>query len=322
MGEPSAASIPPPRPSPALRAAQGEPESPLPRSGRGLGGGASAWRTRALLTSPRVWFGGLVLLALIVAAVGAPWLAPQDPLAQDLMAGTLPPFWLPGADPLHPLGTDTLGRDVLSRLIWGARIALIVATLAAFLAALLGTALGLLAGWFRGWVDMAVSRLIDIWMAFPPVLLSIVLVAVVGAGLPAVILAIVIVDWTRFARVVRAEVLVQRKQDYVLAARAIGLGRWRILAAELLPNLVPLLLVLVTLEMGIAVIVEAILSFVGLSLASDAPTWGGMIQEGRLQIHQAWWLMALPIGCLVVVVLALNQLGDGLRQALDPVLQR
>ncbi len=270
----------------------------------------------------RVLFGAAVLLALIVAAAAAPLLAPHDPLEQDLLASFLPPAFQAGADPVFPLGTDSLGRDLLSRLIYGARVALTVALVAASLAALLGTALGLIAGYFGGWVDAVISRLVDVWMAFPPVLLSIVLVAIIGAGLHSVIIAIVIIDWTRFCRVVRAEVLVQREQDYVASAVTIGLGRWRILWHEILPNLLPLLLVLITLEMGIAIIVEAILSFVGLSVSSDQATWGGLIQEGRLYIHQAWWIMVLPMACIIVSVLGLNALGDGLRRTLDPVMRR
>ncbi len=277
---------------------------------------------RALAGQGRVWFGGGVVGLLVLVALAAPLLAPQDPLGQDLFSALLPPAWLDRGEAAYPLGTDSLGRDLLSRLIYGARVALIVAVVAATLAALLGTILGLMAGYFGGWVDTAISRLVDIWMAFPPVLLSIVLVAVIGAGLHAVIIAIVIVDWTRFCRVIRAEVLVQREQDYVASAVTIGLGRWRILFTEVLPNVAPLLLVLLTLEMGIAVIVEAILSFVGLSVASDAPTWGGLIAEGRSNVYQAWWIMALPMGCVITVVLGFNLLGDGLRNALDPVMRR
>jgi ABC-type dipeptide/oligopeptide/nickel transport system permease subunit len=270
----------------------------------------------------RLWFGLAVIGALVVAALGAPWLAPHDPLAQDLLSAQLPPFWSEGADPQYPLGTDSLGRDLLSRLLYGARVALIVATVAAALAALLGTILGLFAGFFGGWVDQAISRLVDIWMSFPPVLLSIVLVAVIGAGLQAVIIAIVIVDWTRFCRVVRGEVLVQRARDYVTAATTLGLGRGAILGREILPNLLPLLVGLLGLEMGIAVIVEAILSFVGLSIASDAPSWGGLIAEGRENVYQAWWIMALPMGCIILVVLGFNALSDGLRERFDPLLRR
>ena len=276
----------------------------------------------AALSNGRVLFGLAVLLLLVIVALAAPLLAPHDPLEQDLLSSFEPPFWRSGADANFLLGTDSLGRDILSRLIYGARIALTVALVAASLAALLGTMLGLLAGYFGGWLDAVISRLVDVWMSFPPVLLSVVLAAVVGAGLKAVILAIIVVDWTRFCRIVRAEVLVQREQDYVAAAVTIGLSRLRVLACEILPNLAPTLTVLLTLEMGIAVIVEAILSFVGLSVASDAPTWGGLIQEGRLYINQAWWMMALPMFCVIVTVLGFNALGDGLRETLDPVLRR
>jgi len=275
----------------------------------------------ALAGQGRVWFGAGVAALVLIAALAAPLLAPHDPLRQDLFSALLPPAWIAGGEPQFLLGTDSLGRDLLSRLIYGARVALIVAVVAASLAAALGTLLGLMAGYFGGWVDTIISRLVDIWMAFPPVLLSIVLVAVIGAGLHAVVIAIVIVDWTRFCRVIRAEVLVQREQDYVASAVTIGLGRWRILFTEVLPNVAPLLLVLFTLEMGIAVIVEAILSFVGLSVASDAPTWGGLIAEGRSNVYQAWWIMALPMSCVITVVLAFNLLGDGLRNALDPVMR-
>jgi dipeptide transport system permease protein len=272
--------------------------------------------------APRLVAGGLITLALLAAALFAPLLAPQDPLAQDLLYGFVPPSWLPGGDPAYLLGTDSLGRDVLSRLIWGARTAATVAIAAASLAALLGTALGLLAGYVGGAADHAVSRLIDVWMAFPPVLLSIVLVAMVGTGLGSVILAIVVVDWTRFARIVRAEVQAQRARDYVVAARTMGLAPRAIVFGEILPNLWPLLLTLLTMEMGIAIVVEAILSFVGLSVSSDTPTWGGMIAEGRQAIHQAWWLMSSAIAVLIVVVIGLNLLGDGIRRAVDPLERR
>jgi peptide/nickel transport system permease protein len=270
----------------------------------------------------RLWFGAAVIGLLVIVALAAPLLAPHDPLAQDLLSAQLPPFWADGADPAYPLGTDSLGRDLLARLLYGARIALLVALLAASLAALLGTALGLAAGYLGGWADQLVSRLVDVWMSFPPVLLSIVLVAVIGAGLPAVVTAIVIVDWTRFCRVVRAEVLAQKARDYVDAAIVLGVGRGAILSREILPNLLPLVAVLLGLEMGVAVTVEAILSFVGLGIASDAPSWGGLIAEGRSTVYQAWWVMALPMACIILVVLGFNALSDGLRERFDPLLRR
>ena len=270
----------------------------------------------------RAGFGLLVLATLLLLALGAPWLAPHDPLAQDLMAASLPPAWAADGERAHLFGTDTLGRDILSRLIHGARPALIVALAGATLAGVVGTLLGLLAGFYGGRVDALISRTVDIWMSFPAVLLAIVLVAVIGTGLLAVVLAIAIIDWTRFCRVVRAETQAQARLDYVTSARVIGLSPARTLLREVLPNVLPLLLTLFTLEMGIAVVVEAILSFVGLSVSSDMPTWGGLIQEGRLYVHQTPWLLGLPITAIVVTVLGFNALGDGLRESLDPVLRR
>jgi peptide/nickel transport system permease protein len=281
----------------------------------------SATLSQALARNPRVMFGGAVLLAIVVLATLAPWLAPHDPLEQDLINTLLPPAWS-GGQHGFPLGTDSLGRDILSRLIFGARVALTVAVVAALLAGLLGSVLGLLAGYFGGWVDTLISRIVDVWMSFPAVLLSIVLAAVLGAGLYTVIVAIVVIDWTRFCRVVRSEVLVEREQDYVASAVTIGLTPGKILFGEILPNVAPLLLTLFTLEMGIAIVVEAILSFVGLSVASGAATWGGMIAEGRQYVNQAWWLMALPMLCVIIAVIGMNALGDGLRDVLDPVKAR
>jgi peptide/nickel transport system permease protein len=280
------------------------------------------WRFALRRGGPRLLLGAGLVGALVLVALLAPMLAPHDPLAQDLMSAQLPPAWRAGGDAAFPFGTDSLGRCVLSRLVYGARIAVVVATAAAFLAGVIGVLLGLAAGAFRGWTDQGVSRLIDVWMAFPPVLLSIVLAAVIGSGLTSVILAIVVVDWTRFARVVRAETLAQFQRDYAAAAQVIGLARGQILRLEVLPNLVPLIVTLVAVEMGIAVLVESILSFVGISVASDAPSWGGMIAEGRQLIHQSPWIMALPIGCIILSVVGFNLLGDGLRAALDPVERR
>ncbi|MBV8104833.1 MAG: ABC transporter permease [Hyphomicrobiales bacterium] len=277
---------------------------------------------RACIRDPKVAAGGGFILFLLILALGAPDFAPKDPLEQDLILGVTPPPGFAGAEPGYLLGTDDLGRDVLSRLIWGSRVALTVAFVAATLAAALGATLGLLAGWYRGWVDATISRLVEIWMAFPPVLLSILLVAVVGPGVGSVIGAIAIIDWTRFCRVIRAETMGQAKTDYVTAARAIGFSPMRILVREILPNVMPVLIALISLEMGIAVIVEAILSFVGLSVSSDVPTWGGMIAQGRQILHQGWWVLAAPLVALFLTVLAFNLLGEGLRRSLDPVMRR
>ena len=269
----------------------------------------------------RLWLSAGWLGLLVIVALLAPWIAPKDPLEQDLFAGRLPPFWMAGADPAFLLGTDSLGRDVLSRIIHGARIALIVAVVSGVLTCLIGATLGLLAGFWRGWVDVVVSRFIDIWMAFPPVLFSILLIAVIGPGLFSIILAIVVIDWTRFARVVRAEAMAQGAMDYVASARVAGRGRMGTMWREILPNVLPVIGVLLTLEMGIAVIVEAILSFVNLSISTDDPTWGGMISEGRTSIYQAWWVLVFPLVTLFLTVLSFSQLGEGLKDRFDPVLR-
>ena len=269
----------------------------------------------------RLWLAGGWLTLLVLVALLAPWLSPKNPLEQDLLSGRLPPFWQHGADPSFILGTDSLGRDVLSRLLHGSRIALFVALAAGILTGLAGSALGLAAGFFRGWADWIISRFVDIWMAFPPVLFSILLVAVVGPGLFSIILAVVVIDWTRFCRVVRAETMTQGAMDYVASAQAAGRSRIGILFSEILPNVLPTIVVLLTLEMGIAVIVEAILSFVNLSISTDDPTWGGMIAEGRTSVHQAWWVLVFPLIALFLTVLSFSQLGESLKDRFDPVLR-
>lgn len=269
----------------------------------------------------RLWLSAIWLIALAMAALLAPWIAPHDPLAQDLFLGRLPPFWMAGAEPGYWLGTDSLGRDVVSRILYGAQIALQVALIAGTMTCLIGASLGLLAGFLRGWVDVVISHMIDIWMAFPPVLFSILLIAVLGPSLTSIIIAIVAIDWTRFARVVRAEAMAQGAMDYVASARVAGRGRMGIMLREILPNVLPTIVVLLTLEMGISVIVEAILSFVNLSISTDDPTWGSMIAEGRAAIYQSWWVLVFPLITLFLTVLAFSQLGEGLKDRFDPVLR-
>ena len=269
----------------------------------------------------RLWLSGGWLLLLTLAAITAPWIAPQDPLAQDLFTARLPPFWESGAEPGFWLGSDSLGRDVLSRIIHGARLALIVALVAGTLTCLIGSTLGLIAGFYRGWPDRIISRFVDIWMAFPPVLFAILLIAVLGTGLTSIIIAIVVIDWTRFARVIRAEAMTQGAMDYVASAQVSGRRRMGTMLTEILPNVLPTIVALLTLEMGIAVIVEAILSFVNLSISTDSPTWGGMISEGRASVHQAWWVLVFPLVALFLTVLSFSQLGEGLKDRFDPVLR-
>jgi peptide/nickel transport system permease protein len=272
-------------------------------------------------TGPRLWLSGSWLTIIALLAIFAPLITPHDPLAQDLMLGKLPPTWLAGAEPGYLFGTDSLGRDVLSRLISATRSALIVAIGAGLAACLLGSVLGLLAGFFGGWTDRVISRIVDIWMAFPPVLLSILLVAFFNPSLQSVIIAIAIIDWTRFCRVVRAETMQQRHMEYVESARAMGRTSFATLLSEVLPNVLPAIIVLLSLEMGIAVIIEAILSYVNLSVSTDQATWGSMIAEGRGIIYRAWWVLLFPMIALFLTVLAFSQFGEGLKERFDPVLR-
>jgi peptide/nickel transport system permease protein len=274
-------------------------------------------RLPAWMRSARVLIGMAIILLVALAALFAPLIAPHDPNEQNLIATLLPPAWEPGGEAEFPLGTDSLGRDVLSRLIYGARVAMTVAIVASLGAMLLGGALAHVAGYFGGRVDWLIGRVVDVWMSFPPVILSLILMVGLGVGLRNVILAIILVDWTRFCRVLRSEVLVVRRRDYVTAARLIGFTHWRTITREILPATVPLLITLMSLEMGIAVIVEAILSFVGMSVSAQTPAWGQMIADARQYVYQSSWNLIFPILAIFVTVFGFNLLGDGLRRTLD-----
>lgn len=277
---------------------------------------------RGMLAHPKVLVGGLLVLIFLLVAMFAPWLAPNDPNAQDLLATLLPPMWQEGGLAQYPLGTDALGRCVLSRLIYGSRLALLVAVVAATGAMLLGTVLAIVAGYLGGWFDRVTSAVVVLWMAFPPVVFSMMLMVGLGTGIVNVILAVVLVDWTRFFRVVRAEVLVARHREYVYAARLLGFPHLRIMLSEVLPGVAPLIITLFSLQMGVAIIVEAILSFVGLSVPSDVVAWGVMLADGRDQIYQAGWNLLAPVCGIIFAVLGFNLLSDGLRIVLDPRLKK
>lgn len=269
------------------------------------------------LRNTRSLIGLTILILVVLAALLAPVLAPYDPNEQDLIATLLPPFWVEGADAAHLLGTDSLGRDTLSRLLYGARVAMVVAVCATAGATLLGAVLAHAAGYCGGWVDWLIGRVIDVWLSFPPVVLSLILMVGLGSGLFNVILAIVLVDWTRFCRVLRAEVMVVRPRDYVAAARLLGFSHLRTVMREILPATLPLLITLMSLEMGVAVVVEAILSFAGMSVGNEVPAWGQMIADARQDIYNAPWSLMLPAFAVFLTVFGFNILGDGLRRGLD-----
>lgn len=273
---------------------------------------------RRLFSSARVVVGAAIVLTVLTCALLAPVIVQHDPNEQDLLAQLLPPAWSQARSADHLLGTDNLGRDNLSRVIYGARVAMIVAVAASLGAMLIGTTLALIGGYFGGWVDWMISRAVELWLSFPPVVLSLILIVGLGVGLKNVILAIILVDWTRFCRVVRSEVLVVRRTDYIAAARLLGFSHLRTVLREMLPAVLPVIITMLTLEMGIAVIVESILSFVGMSVRSTVPSWGMMIADGRSDIYLAPWGIAIPVSAIVITVLGLNLLGDGLRREVDP----
>ena len=269
------------------------------------------------LCSPRILIALSMVLCILICALFAGVLAPHDPAEQNLLAILVPPRWARGGDPSFLLGTDSLGRDVLSRLIYGARTAMIVAFSASIGAMVIGTILAHVAGYFGGTIDWIIGRLVDVWMSFPPVILSLILMVGLGVGLDRVILAIVLVDWTRFCRVLRSEVLIVTRHDYVAAARLLGFTHWQTIIREVFPATLPLLITLVSLEMAIAVVVEAILSFVGLGVGANEVAWGQMIADARQYVYQSPPNLLLPMLCIFLTVAAFNLLGDGLRRTLD-----
>ncbi|MCW5684454.1 MAG: ABC transporter permease [Pseudolabrys sp.] len=272
---------------------------------------------RSVFRSSRVLIGLTIVGILVVCAIFAPVIAPHDPNEQNLVSILLPPVWSEGGDPSFLLGTDSLGRDVLSRLIFGARVAMTVAVLASLGAMIVGAVLAYVAGYFGGRIDALIGRAVDVWMSFPPVILSLILMVGLGVGLRNVIFAIVAVDWTRFCRVIRSEVLVVRRKDYIAAAQLMGFSPPRVIVKEIVPATLPLLITLLSMEMGIAVIVEAILSFVGMSVSANTPAWGQMVADARQTIYEAPWNLFLPIFAIFLAVLGFNILGDGLRRTLD-----
>jgi peptide/nickel transport system permease protein len=258
-----------------------------------------------------------VLIALLVALL-APWVAPQSPIAGNLGARLKPPAWLDGAVAGRLLGTDLLGRDVLSRLIWGARISLLIALAATLIGATVGSVVGLLAGYHRGTVDAVLTKVIDVQLAFPFVLLAIAVIAVAGPSVPVLVIVLAIGAWVGHARIVRGLVLSLRERDYVQAARALGARGPRIVARHLVPEVLPTIVVLATFDVGRIIILESTLSFLGLGVQPPTPSWGSDLRDAAVYVRQAWWTSAFPGLAIMAVVLAVNLLGDGLRDWLDP----
>ena len=266
-------------------------------------------------------FGGLVVLAMCMMATLAPVIAPYDPLKQDLGARLVPPIWYQGGSWAHPLGTDRVGRDTLSRLMWGARISLATGALATILSLVIGVVLGILAGYYGGLVYSIVSGLVNLWLAFPFILLALAIVAVLGPSFTNMIVALGLTTWPIFTRVVRSEVLRARRQDYVTAATMLGARDTRIMWRHIFPMLINSVIVLGSLEVARLILLESFLSFLGLGVQAPEASWGNMLAEARQYILQMWWLVTLPGLALFVTTLGINVCGDALRDLLDPRLK-
>ena len=275
-----------------------------------------AWRK--LVRNPGAIAGALILLTVIVAAVAAPYVAPHDPARQSLIRRFTPPLWVQGGNPAYPLGTDQVGRDILSRIIYAARISLIVGISAVMVSLVVGVTLGLLSGFLRGKVDAVIMTVVDVTLSFPQLLIALAFVAALGPSLLTIIVVLGLTGWERYTRVVRAEVLALREKDFVEAARAMGASSTRMVLRHLLPNTFSSIIVMSTLQVAQAILQEAALSFLGVGTGSAHPTWGQMIALGRDFASVAWWLATFPGLAILLTVLAINLVGDRLRDALDP----
>lgn len=276
---------------------------------------------RALRRSKTGLFGWTVLLLMILMALFAPVLAPYDPIEQNLELRAAPPtISLTGLGP-HPLGNDQLGRDILSRLIYGSRISLLVGLAVVAVSGSFGITMGILAGYLGGWIDRIIMRLVDIQLAFPFILLALSIVAVLGPSMRNLILALAISGWVSYARIIRAEVLALREREFVEAARMTGCRTGRIAVRHILPNVVGPATVVATLELARVVILEAALSFLGLGVQPPTPSWGRMLADGRDFLATAWWLATYPGLAIMLLVLSVNLVGDWLRDYFDPRLR-
>jgi ABC-type dipeptide/oligopeptide/nickel transport system permease subunit len=265
--------------------------------------------------------GLIIIVIFFLTAILAPWISPHDPVENSLYDQLKPPIWASGGSMKNILGTDDLGRDILSRIIWGARVSLTVGVVSVGIALIIGSLLGALAGYYKGWLDNLIMRFMDIVLAFPHILLAIVIVAYLGPGLRNAMIAIGIITIPRFARIVRASVLEEKEKDYVTAARAVGAWDLRIIFNTIFPNCLAPIIVQASLGFGSAILDAAGLSFLGLGAQPPIPEWGAMIAMGRSLILRAWWVMTLPGIVILLGVLGFNLLGDGLRDALDPRLR-
>jgi ABC-type dipeptide/oligopeptide/nickel transport system permease subunit len=261
------------------------------------------------------------VLLFVLVAIFAPWIAPHDPDETDLLLRLQPPVWMEGGDWAYLLGCDALGRDLLSRIIYGSRVSIFIGTAVVVLATGIGIVTGLMAGYLRGWVDTVISRIVDILLAFPYLLFAIGLMAMMGPGLQNIILALAYKEWVIPCRLVRGETLALREVEYVEAARAVGASSWTIMSREILPNILSPVIVVSTIRMAHVIILEASLSFLGIGVQPPTASWGSLVADGRSFIMDAWWISTFSGFAILGLVLAINVASQGLRDAFDPRLQ-
>lgn len=282
-----------------------------------------SWREfmSELLKHPFALAGGLIILVYLLSAIFAEQISPHDPTRGNLRLRFSTPAWEEGGSWEYPLGTDAQGRDLLTRIIYGARISLLVGGLSVSISVLVGGALGALAGYYRGWLDNLISRLADLLLAFPFLIFAIGVMAFMGPGFTNLILALTFKGWVEFFRLVRGAMMAEKTQEYVEAAKVSGLGNLAIIGREIIPNVIQSVFVLATLRMGDMIIMEASLSFLGLGIPPQIPAWGSMIAAGRNYMLVSWWVSTFPGIALLVLVLSINIFGEGLRDILDPRLK-
>ena len=260
----------------------------------------------------------ILMIVLVIPAIFAELIAPYDPVENSLRNRLLPPFWMEGGSFDHILGTDKVGRDILSRMIYGSRVSVIIASISIVVGGIIGTSLGVIGGYFGGWVDSIIMRVVDISLSIPIILLGLVLVAALGPSKSTVIIVVVILLWSRYARLARGETLAVRTQDYVARARVSGASHTRIMMYHIFPNIFNSIVVLATLQVGFVIILEATLSFLGEGIPRPTAAWGLMVADGRELVVAAWWLAFFPGIAIMLVVLSMNLLGDWLRDKFDP----
>jgi peptide/nickel transport system permease protein len=265
--------------------------------------------------------GGMIVLVYFLMAVFAPLIAPHSAVAGDLLERLKPPAWLEGGSWEYILGTDEQGMDLLSRIIYGARVSLAVGLLATGISVVVGVLLGLAAGYFRGWLDQVISRFTDLLLAFPFLIFAIGMMAFLGPGFMNLIFALTFKGWVEFFRIARGEVMTEKTKEYVEAARSLGRSSVSIMIREILPNIIHSITVLATLRLGYMIITEASLSFLGLGIQPPTPAWGSMVAAGRDYMLNGWWLSTIPGIALLILVLSINLFGEGLRDLLDPRLK-